>query len=265
MRRAGDCASSGRRAGLLSYNRHTARARIASVIAAAGTPHRPLTAATIIYNGKPCASRTEANAFGNRWSMRGAYTHVYLRLSPEVLVLMNNDVAEQPQIQASGLLPLRRCAPCANLSSRDPALHGMTDFTDKCPITVAPERPIDEALTDMMRFGVRALLVNRGDSVVGLITSYDIEGERPAAFSRRSSIVRREYIRVVDVMTEWNDVPTMDWTTMQSARVGDLLEIFHGIGVTHLLVVEGEQGGGGATVRGLVSRTRLERRLGRLS
>ena len=178
---------------------------------------------------------------------------------------MNNDVAEKPRIQASGMLPLRRRAPCADLSARDPALHGMTDFTDKCPFTVAPERPIDEALTDMMRFGVRALLVNRGDSVVGLITSYDIEGDRPAAFSGRSNIVRREYIRVVDVMTAWDDVPTVDWTTMQSARVGDLLEIFQGIGVTHLLVVEGEHAGGVATVRGLVSRTRIERRLGRLS
>ncbi len=178
---------------------------------------------------------------------------------------MNNDVAEQPQIHASGMLPMRRPPPYPDLSLKDPAVHAMTDFTDKCPITVAPERPIDEALSDMMRFGVRALLVNRGDSVLGLITSYDIASDRPAKFSQRSNIVRREYIRVVDVMTEWDDVPTVDWTTMQSARIADLLEIFHGIGVMHLLVVEGEQGSGTATVRGLVSRTRIERRLNRLS
>ena len=52
---------------------------------------------------------------------------------------------------------------------------------------------------------------------------------------------------------------------MQSARITDLLEIFYGIGVMHLLVVEGEQGSGAATVRGLVSRTRIERRLNRPS
>ena len=139
---------------------------------------------------------------------------------------MNNDAAEQPQIHASGMLPMRRPPPYPDLSPRDPAVHAMTDFTDKCPITVAPERPIDEALSD---------------------------------------IVRREYIRVVDIMTEWDDVPTVDWTTMQSARITDLLEIFYGIGVMHLLVVEGEQGSGAATVRGLVSRTRIERRLNRPS
>jgi CBS domain-containing protein len=175
---------------------------------------------------------------------------------------MNNDVAEQPRIQASGVLPMRRPAEYPDLRSKDPAIHAMTDFTHKFPISVAPERSIDEALADMMRFGVRSLLVISGDSVVGLITSYDIEGTRPARFSQRSNITRREYIRVGDIMTEWDDLPTVDWSTMQSARIADLLEIFHGVGVMHLLVVEGDDSGGSTVVRGLVSRNRLESRLG---
>lgn len=179
---------------------------------------------------------------------------------PEDLVLMNNDVAERPTIQASGVLPMRRPTEYPDLSAKDPAVHGMTDFTCKVPISVAPERPIDEALADMMRFGVRSLVVVSGDSVVGLITSYDIEGTRPVRFSQRSNITRREYIRVGDIMTEWDDLPTVDWSTMQSARIADLLEIFHGVGVMHLLVVEGDNGGA-TVVRGLVSRARLERRL----
>lgn len=172
---------------------------------------------------------------------------------------MNNDLSEQPIIQASGVLPMRRPTEYPDLRLKDPALHGMTDFTYKFPISVAPERPIDEALADMMRFGVRALLVISGDSVVGLITSYDIEGARPLKFSQRSNITRREYIRVGDIMTEWQDLPTVDWSTMQSARIADLMEIFHGVGVMHLLVVEG--GSGATVVRGLVSRARLDRRL----
>jgi DeoR family transcriptional regulator, catabolite repression regulator len=173
---------------------------------------------------------------------------------------MNNDSSEQPRIQASGVLPMRRPIEYPDLRPKDPALHGMTDFTHKVPISVAPERPIDEALADMMRFGVRSLLVISGDSVVGLITSYDIEGTRPGRFSQRSNITRREYIRVGDIMTEWDDLPTVAWSTMQSARIADLLEIFRGVGVMHLLVVEGE-GGGATVVRGLVSRARIERRL----
>jgi CBS domain-containing protein len=176
-------------------------------------------------------------------------------------MLVNSDLSEQPRMQASGVLPIRRPTQYPDLKLRDPAVHGMTDFMHKFPMSVVPERPIDEALSDMMRFGVRALLVISGENVVGLITSYDIEGARPLEFSQRSNITQREYIRVGDIMTEWEDLPTVDWSTMQSARIADLLEIFHGVGLMHLLVVEGEQGGAPTIVRGIISRARIDRRL----
>lgn len=172
---------------------------------------------------------------------------------------MNHNHSEHPKIHVSGVLPMRRAAPAANLAPQDPAFHGMTDFMHKLPISVAPERPVDEALADMIRFGVRALLVSKAEHVVGLITSYDIEGGRPAEFSRRFNI-QGECIRVSDIMTEWNDLPTVSWTTMQSARIADLLEIFQGVGVMHLVVVEDAQGAL-PLVRGLVCRARIESRL----
>jgi CBS domain-containing protein len=189
------------------------------------------------------------------------FVYPFARLQPEYLVYMNSDLSEQPRMQASGVLPMRRAAEYPDLKLKDPALHGMTDFMHKFPISVAPERPIDEALADMMRFGVRALLVISGENVVGLVTSYDIEGARPLRFSQRSNITRREYIRVGDIMTEWEELPTVDWSTMQSARIADLLEIFEGVGLMHLVVVEGEQGGGPTIVRGIISRARIHRRL----
>jgi len=176
-------------------------------------------------------------------------------------MLVNSDLSEQHRMQTSGVLPIRRPTQYPDLKLRDPAVHGMTDFMHKFPISVAPERPIDEALSDMMRFGVRALLVITGENVVGLVTSCDIEGVRPLTFSQRSNITRREYIRVGDIMTDWEDLPTVDWSTMQSARIADLLEIFQGVGLMHLLVVEGEHGGGSTIVRGLISRARIDRRL----
>ena len=172
---------------------------------------------------------------------------------------MNHNFSEQPKIQVAGVLPMRRPAAFADLAPRDPAFHGMTDFTHKLPFSVAPERPIDEALADMIRFAIRALLVSSGESVVGLITSYDIEGGRPAEFSRRSNMLPRESIRVGDIMTGWDDLPTVSWTTMQSARIADLLEIFEGVGVMHLVVVD--DAGGLPLVRGLVCRSRIESRL----
>jgi CBS domain-containing protein len=173
----------------------------------------------------------------------------------------NNDLSEYPKTHAAGVLPVRRPGEyCQELKLQDPALHAMTDFTSKIAITVTPERPIDAALADMIRLGVRALLVVQAKDVIGLITSYDIEGPRAAGFAERSAARRRDEIRVRDIMTEWEDLPTLDWHTVQTAKIADLLEIFCGVGVMHLLVVESDVGGA-EVVRGLISRSRIERQL----
>ena len=173
----------------------------------------------------------------------------------------NNDFSEHSVTRTGGVLPIRRPAEHhPELKSTDPALHVMTDFTSKFAITVAPDRQIDAALGDMVRLSVRALLVVRSDNVIGLITSYDIEGPRAARFAERPDATGRENILVSDIMTEWDDLPTLDWRTVQTARIADLLEIFEGIGVMHLLVVESDERGADV-VRGLISRTRIERHL----
>jgi predicted transcriptional regulator len=174
-------------------------------------------------------------------------------------MFMNNDFSEQPKIHTVGVLPTRRPAEFyQELKSNDSAVHAMTDFTSKFAITVAADRQIDAALADMVRLSVRAMLVMRADSVIGLITSYDIEGSRPARFAERPQATRREEITVGDIMTEWEDLPTLDWRTVQSARISDLLEIFAGIGVMHLLVVESDERGADV-VRGLANRRRAGR------
>jgi CBS domain-containing protein len=176
-------------------------------------------------------------------------------------MFMNNDFSEQPRTHTVGVLPTRRPAEYhQDLKSNDPAVHAMTDFTSKFAITVAPERQIDAALADMARLSVRAMLVVRAADVIGLITSYDIEGPRPARFAERHPSTRREDITVGDIMTTWEDLPTLDWHTVQTARISDLLEIFEGIGVMHLLVVESDERGADV-VRGLISRSRIERQL----
>jgi CBS domain-containing protein len=176
-------------------------------------------------------------------------------------MFMHNDLSEEPKIHTVGVLPTRRPAEShQEMKSNDPAVHAMTDFTSKLAITVAADRQIDAALADMVRLGVRAMLVMRANSVIGLITSYDIEGPRPARFAERPQATRREAITVSDIMTEWEDLPTLDWHTVQTARISDLLEIFAGIGVMHLLVVESNERGA-EVVRGLISRSRIGRQL----
>ena len=120
----------------------------------------------------------------------------------------------------------------------------MTDFLRDPPLTTVEDCDLDTAMDDMFRLGVRAFLVVRDLAVVGLITADDIRQ------SRRSSAAR-----VAEVMTSAADMPAIDWLTLREAKVRDLLEIFEGANVHHLVVLETESTQR-ATVRGLVHRTR---------
>ena len=158
--------------------------------------------------------------------------------------------------------PRRRPEPVRPAALTDPAARVMTDFTWDPPVTVAADRCIDDALQDMVAAGVRALLVMRGEVVAGLITSYDIQSERPLQFLSASGFTRHAEIEAGHIMTPWDRVPTVEVPWVTSARVADVVERLRSVRGSHLLVVVyAEQGG--AFVRGMFSRTQLERQLGR--
>ncbi len=110
-----------------------------------------------------------------------------------------------------GTLPRRAVADGQFLSPGDPAILAITDFTREHPVTVDAERQIDDALNDMVRVGVRALLVFKEQRIVGLITSYDIQGERPIQFLQSSNYAHHRDIRVADIMTPWDALYAVDW------------------------------------------------------
>jgi CBS domain-containing protein len=161
----------------------------------------------------------------------------------------------------NGVLPHRVAADEQFLKSTDPAIHCITDFTREPAATVEDERQIDDALSDMIRLGVRALLVVRDRGVVGLITSYDIQGERPLQFLRHSTYTHHQELRVAHIMTPWDKLLVVDWDALQHLRAGELLRLFDESGVTHMLVVQTDLAHGTPIVRGLVSRARLTRQL----
>ncbi len=158
-------------------------------------------------------------------------------------------------------LPRRSVLEGRSLEPGDPAVHALTDFAREFPVTVDPERQIDDALNDMIHLGVRALLVAKDQRLVGLITSYDIQGEKPIQFLHSSNYSRHEEIRVAHIMTPLEELHALDWQSIESVRAGDLLEIFEATGLTHLLVIELDRSGPTAIVRALASRARLVRQL----
>jgi CBS-domain-containing membrane protein len=113
----------------------------------------------------------------------------------------------------------------------------------------------------MIRLGVRALLVYKEPRIVGLITSYDIQGERPIQFLQKSNYRHHREIRVADIMTPWDELQAINWEDIQTARAGDLLRVLEDSGLTHVVVVEVDRKKSSATIRALVSRARLARQL----
>ncbi len=143
----------------------------------------------------------------------------------------------------------------------DPAMRVVTDFQREQPVTVSGEQPIDAALLDMTAAGVRSLLVVEDTAVTGLVTAQDIQGERPAQFLHAAGYRRHASIRVRHVMTPWEDVQTLALQLLREARVASVVAFFAGTRATHVLVVEYPQHGD-VVVRGLLSRSRVERLLG---
>jgi DeoR family transcriptional regulator, catabolite repression regulator len=160
------------------------------------------------------------------------------------------------------VLPRRSILDGRRLRMSDPAVYAITDFTRDYPMTVDPERQIDEALSDMIRLGVRALMVAKDQRLVGLVTSYDIQGERPMQFLQSSNYSRHQDIRVVHVMTPWDELFALDWESVESGRAAQLLAVFEQTNLTHLLVVEADRLTHLSVVRALASRARLLRQLG---
>lgn len=160
----------------------------------------------------------------------------------------------------AGTLPRRTVADGQALSLNDPALLAITDFTREYPVTVAADRQIDDALGDMVSLGVRALLVRNDHRIVGLLTSYDIQGERPIQFLQSSNYRHHHEIRVADIMTPWDALKAIHWGTLQAMSAGDLLHLLEEANLTHAIVVEAHRDTP-CVVRALVSRARLIRQL----
>ena len=174
---------------------------------------------------------------------------------PTHLYLSPSDYASVTQLSRPSAAEARR------VLLSDPARSVMTDFTREPPATVTEDRSIDDALECMVFAGVHALLVVRGDLVSGLITSYDIQGDRPLILLRAPKHRPAVQIEVGEIMTPWDQVPKLDWASVSAARVHDLARVFRKTNATHLVVVENPERQG-AFVRALISRRRLNRQLG---
>jgi CBS domain containing-hemolysin-like protein len=143
---------------------------------------------------------------------------------------------------------------------QDPALTLMTDFRERSSVTIAESAPIDAALEHMKHAGVRcAFAVREGQGVVGLITAYDIVGEKPLRHAQAVA-GRRQDILVRDIMLKTSEWQVTDVTSLEGLTAADLRRFCAESSLTHIPVVE-VAAEGRQRLRGLISSAKVRRLL----
>jgi CBS domain-containing protein len=144
---------------------------------------------------------------------------------------------------------------------RDPARTVMTDFHVKAMVSVPHTMQVDEALELMKHAGVRsAFVVEAGRPVIlGLVTAYDIMGEKPIRHIQQVGGSRDE-VQVADVMDRAGGWELASMADVDRAHVSAVLDTFARIGRTHLAVVDQDPDPSkGPRLRGLFSAAKLLR------
>jgi len=156
------------------------------------------------------------------------------------------------------------CRPAQVLPLRvkldDPAINVMTDFRHVAAATIDVGVTMETANAVMIKRGVRLLLVVDMDSVVGIITAYDILGEKPLKLTRERGILHKE-IMVSDIMTPQADLEVIDSDDVYQARVGHIVATLKKAGRQHAAVVETNDAGQ-QSICGIFSATQIARQLG---
>jgi len=143
-----------------------------------------------------------------------------------------------------------------------PALQVMTDLTQVKAATVDPKTPLHIAEQMMIHQAVRMLfVVSQFPCVEGLITTTDLLGEKPMRLIGQRN-VRHEELTVADIMSDLSMLDAIDFDGLAKARVAHVVETFRKVGRNHLLVVQSATPQSPPRIRGVLSRTQLERQLG---
>jgi CBS domain-containing protein len=141
-----------------------------------------------------------------------------------------------------------------------PALAVMTDLTQVKAATTGPRTSLRQAEQIMIYQGVRMLfVVTDMPSVEGLITTTDLRGTRQMQLVAERG-AHYDELTVGDVMTPLAELDAIDFERMHHASVSNVIATLKAFGRNHLLVVD--SAGAALRVRGVVSRSQIERQLG---
>jgi hypothetical protein len=97
--------------------------------------------------------------------------------------------------------------------------------------------------------------------VDGLITTTDLDGERPMQGTARRG-VRYDDLVVADVMSPLTTLDAVDMEHLSRVTVAKVIATIRHLGRRHMLVVDHGQDGQTPVLRGVISQAQIERQLG---
>lgn len=148
-----------------------------------------------------------------------------------------------------------------SVSLDDPAASVMTDLRRVAAVTIELGATLETASQRMKQRGVRLLLVTgRDDAVVGLITSTDLQGEKPMQHIQKHG-GRWSELLVKDIMTPQEKLEVLCMADVERARVGNVVAAMQQAGRQHALVVDRLHAGAPQRVRGIFSAAQIARKL----
>ena len=174
---------------------------------------------------------------------------------------------------AHSSLPTFRFPPNTSIAQAQPPQHGvvtvqspaldvMTDLTQVRAATVAPGTALAQAELSMIHQGVRLLfVVSSMPGADGIITSGDLHGERPLRLVNQRGL-KYEELTVSDVMTPLSAINAVDYDVLKHATVAQAIDTLLHSSQPHLLVIEHASAAAPVRIRGIISKTQVERHFG---
>jgi hypothetical protein len=144
----------------------------------------------------------------------------------------------------------------------DPASYGVIDFAHEEAIMVKEDDSISKISNTSRKTGAHDLLVvDSEERLCGILHSADLQGVRPTQIMESKHIEKNE-ITASMLMTSLNDVLCLNYDEILHARIGNLVASLNQQRCEYILAIDSQKDSGQQTVRGLVSRWRLNSQLG---
>lgn len=148
------------------------------------------------------------------------------------------------------------------VTETDPAVNVMTDLSHVTAYTAELTTPLDKARETMVKREVRMLLVRDANGTIkGLITSRDIEGDKPEKILQKTGGNRKD-LMVCDIMTLEGKLEVLMIEDVLQARVGDIIATLRKAKRQHAMVVDTNPDTGNLAVRGIFSLSQIGVQLG---